>query len=262
MTLFKMSLFENSVSFFRESLEQAIKAESNDEKWKFAILIQIQAIETILKERLSLEHEVLVYTDIDKCRNTVNLKQSIERLKKIAGVILVDSDHKTIETAAELRNKIVHFDFEYSVEQVKSQFIRLVGFYIEFAKKQLDVHVIDLLSDNLKSELFKLRDYVEELAIRANAQIEVQKIPASDIWTCPLCKHDAFVVFDGQDKCYVCGHAEELVECEQCGKYEFEHDIQEYDFGNLKGWENIKLFCSECWDKLETEYHEEFWELS
>ncbi|WP_233423285.1 hypothetical protein, partial [Vibrio metoecus] len=259
MASFKMSLLENSLSFFREALEQAIKAESNDEKWKFAVLIQIQAIETILKKRLSLEHKVFVYTDIDKCGHTVNLKQSIERLKKIAGVTLIESDHKTIEAAAELRNKIVHFDFEYSVEQVKSQFIRLVGFYIEFSNKHLDIHVVDSLSDNLKEELFKLRDYVAELKNRANTQIEAQDIPTNQIWTCPLCKQDTFVILNGQDRCYVCGHTEVISECEQCGQLEFEQDMHDYDFGNMKGWENIKQLCSECWDKLETECNEEFW---
>ena len=52
MTNLKMTLLENSISFFLESVSKAIQAESDEDKWKFAILLLVQAIETSLKERL------------------------------------------------------------------------------------------------------------------------------------------------------------------------------------------------------------------
>lgn len=254
MNKVKMSLFENSVSFFSESLEQAIKAEISASKWKFAVLIQIQAIETLLKERLRQEHFALVYTDVDKKKHTVSLKQSIDRLKNIASVRLSDDDHRVINLALTLRNDIVHFNFEYLPEQVKSQFVKLVGFYIEFAKKHLDIQIVDLLEPNVKNELFTLCDYITELEKRALSQIKFEDIPNIDIECCPVCTHNTFVLLDNNYNCYLCGHIEDLVECDFCDKSEFEHLIKEYDFGNMKGLENWKYLCGDCWDKLDQEY--------
>ena len=43
----KMTLLENSISFFLESVSKAIQAESDEDKWKFAILLLVQAIEVV-----------------------------------------------------------------------------------------------------------------------------------------------------------------------------------------------------------------------
>ncbi len=39
VTNLKMTLLENSISFFLESVSKAIQAESDEDKWKFAILL-------------------------------------------------------------------------------------------------------------------------------------------------------------------------------------------------------------------------------
>jgi len=56
-----MTLLENSISFFIESISKAVEAEKSPEQWKFAILLLVQAIETCLKERLRWTQDILIY---------------------------------------------------------------------------------------------------------------------------------------------------------------------------------------------------------
>ena len=68
----KISLLQNAYSFLEEALSKAIKAENEPIHWKFATLNLVQAIELSLKEKLSQEHPVLVFQQIDSPKNTVN----------------------------------------------------------------------------------------------------------------------------------------------------------------------------------------------
>ena len=77
-----MTLLENSISFFIESISKAVEAEKSPEQWKFAILLLVQAIETCLKERLRWTQDILIYSNIDKPKHTVDLSLAINRLEK------------------------------------------------------------------------------------------------------------------------------------------------------------------------------------
>lgn len=253
MTNLKMTLLENSISFFLESVSKAIQAGSDEDKWKFAILLLVQAIETSLKERLRRTNEIFVYSDIDKPKHTVGLGLAIERIEKISKVSLKPSDVKCIKTASSLRNQIVHFEFDLSTKQIKSNFVILLGFYTSFCRDHLGLDIVTKLPTQLHSELLSLDSYIEELESRASERITEEDIPNDDIWECPACKKYTFVIRDGKDTCYLCGHSEPIVECEQCKALEFEADLEHVDFGNMKGWENYKALCKNCFSKLENE---------
>ncbi|MEZ9765633.1 hypothetical protein AB4278_22395 [Vibrio splendidus] len=248
-----MTLLENSKSFFIESISKAVKAEKSEEHWKFAILLLVQAIETCLKERLRRTQDVLIYSNIDKPRNTVDLWLAISRLENISKVKLDASDFSAIKTASDLRNKIVHFEFNLSIEQIKSNFVTLVGFYTEFCQKHLDEDIISHLPFPLAHEIMKLDNYVDELEQRAKSRIKNEGINTDKVWECNACKKDSFVIEGSIDTCYVCGYYEPTVECENCSELELESEMQSVDFGNMKGLENWKCFCRSCYDKLETE---------
>ncbi len=133
----KMTLLENSTSFFVESIKKAIEAESESKEWKFALLLLVQAIETSLKERLRQTHDAFVFNNIDKPRNTVDIRLALDRLQKISKLSLTQNDIDSIKSASALRNQIVHFEFDLSIDQVKSIFVKLVGFYTSFCQEHL-----------------------------------------------------------------------------------------------------------------------------
>ncbi|MGU5814147.1 hypothetical protein ACV1EC_04500 [Aeromonas hydrophila] len=253
MSNLKMTLLENSISFFMESISKAIQAELEDSKWKFAILLLVQAIETSLKERLRRTNEIFVYADVDRPKHTVNLGLALDRLEKISKVLLKQSDVKCIKVASELRNQIVHFEFDLSIEQIKSNYVSLVGFYIAFCRDHLKTDIVTLLPIKMHTELLRLDAYISELEKRASERIALEAIPSKDVWECPACKKDTFVIYNGTDVCYLCGHEETMNECEMCGELEFEADLESIDLGNMKGWENYKSICKDCVSRLESE---------
>jgi hypothetical protein len=258
MTNLKMTLLENSTSFFEESLIKAVQAETEEGKWKFAILLLVQAIETSLKERLRRTQEILLYSNIDKPKNTVDLGLAIDRLQKISKVEFKNSDLTCIKTATTLRNQIVHFEFDLSIDQIKSNFVSLVGFYTSFCRDQLDTNIVNDLPEELHTELMNLDSYVLELEGRAEERIKSERIASDNILMCPACKKYTFVIEDGKDICYICTYAEAVMECERCSKSNFEDSLEDVDFGNMKGLENWVKLCSECVERTHNENEEAY----
>lgn len=258
MSKLKMTLLENSKSFFVEAISKAVQAEKSHEQWKFAILLLVQAIETCLKERLRWTHDILIYSNIDNPKHTVDLSLAIARLEKISKIEFNSEDILAIKSASELRNQIVHFEFNLSLDQIKSNVVTLVGFYSEFCQRHLDENILSILPYSLSQEVLGLGRYVDELEQRAESRIESENISSEHIWLCSACKKYSFVAENGIDTCYVCGHQEPVVECENCAALELESNIKSFDFGNMKGIEHWKNFCPKCYENLEAEnsHHE------
>ena len=248
-----MTLLENSISFFIESISKAVEAEKSPEQWKFAILLLVQAIETCLKERLRWTQDILIYSNIDKPKHTVDLSLAINRLENISKIEFDTFDITSIKKASELRNQIVHFEFNLSIEQIKSNFVTLVGFYSSFCQKHLDKDVFFILPDPLHQEILKLDNYIDELKERARSRIASEGIRSKNVRLCNSCKTESYVVEDYIDNCYACGSHEPTIVCDICSVRELESKIKNVDLGNGAGFEVWKLICKECFNKLGTE---------
>ena len=248
-----MTLLENSISFFIESISKAVEAEKSPEQWKFAILLLVQAIETCLKERLRWTQDILIYSNIDKPKHTVDLSLAINRLEKISKIEFDTSDITSIKKASELRNQIVHFEFNLSIEQIKSNFVTLVGFYSSFCQKHLNEDIFFHLPEPLEQEIFKLDNYIDELEQRARTRIADEGIKSRNVGLCISCKTESYVIEDYIDNCYACGSHEPTIVCDICSVRELESKIKNVDLGNGAGFEVWKFICQECFNKLGTE---------
>jgi len=249
----KMTLLENSISFFLESISKAVEAEKSPEQWKFAILLLVQAIETCLKERLRWTQDILIYSNIDKPKHTVDLWLAINRLEKISKIEFDEFDIASIKKASELRNEIVHFEFNLSIEQIKSNFVTLVGFYSSFCQKHLDEDILLHLSEPLEQEVLKLGNYMDELEKRAKFRIADEGISSKNVGVCNSCKKESYVIEDFIDSCYICGNHEPTMVCDICSARELESKIKNVDLGSDAGFEIWKCICEGCFNKLETE---------
>lgn len=233
-----LSLMENAVSFFEDALTNAIVAEQKPERWKFAILSLVQAIELSLKELLAKQHPVLIYTHIDKPKHTVSIELAISRLAQIAKVVLTSNESETLEFAVRVRNEIVHYQFNADLTKLQLTFARLLGFLNEFHR----VHFKEALQDQIKSSLWqsgiKIQAYGDELFRRAQERMKHDEITDEHLTTCPKCGFEALSAFEPmQDTCYVCGHMEVLSICDHCQAI------------MLPGFENdhySKTYCYEC----------------
>jgi hypothetical protein len=108
-----LTLLENSLSFFNESLKCCRKAEDDPSYWKFAILHLVQAMELAIKEALRQVHPVMVYDDIDKPNLTVTITKGLARLKNkaIGGYTITKNEEDEIKSAIRIRNELVHYEF-------------------------------------------------------------------------------------------------------------------------------------------------------
>lgn len=230
-----------------------MQAEQLDEQWKFAILLLVQAIETSLKERLRRTHEVLIYANIDKPKHTVDLRLAISRLENISNIEFDSFDISSIKTASELRNQIVHFEFNLSIELIKLNFVKLVGFYSSFCQRHLDKDIISSLPYPLSQELLGLDNYVNELDQRSKLRMRDEQIKPEYIRICNVCGKESYVCQGYIDSCYVCGHYEPTIVCDICSELELESEIQNLDLSTITDFEVWKCICRGCFKKIGTE---------
>jgi hypothetical protein len=217
----KLTLLENSHSFLSEALAKAVAAESDSSQWKFAIFNLIQAIELSLKERLRREHPLLIFQSVDTPQNTVKLKHALLRLRNGCKLPLSQVDMDTINSAAEWRNQIVHSEFSLNTAELKPAFATLMGFIADFHGRFLDDKLEEAIPQKHWLEAVNIQEYREELLRRANERLAGEKIHPSNILACLKCGCKAFVIQNNVNRCYVCGHAEDVVRCEECGGLEY-----------------------------------------
>jgi hypothetical protein len=144
-----LDLAGNAYDFLNESLSNAERAaEGEPALWKFAIVNIAQAIELLLKERLRREHFLLVYSDIDRKRNTVNVDQALNRLAN-CGVAFDQEDVVRLKRARDIRNDIVHFTITVDEEQLRAAYTDLFEFahifHLNALDEELHAHILDEL---------------------------------------------------------------------------------------------------------------------
>lgn len=262
----QITLLDNANDFIREALTKALLAEQTPRQWKYAIINLAQTIELLLKERLRKEHPALVFSNVDSPNHTVTLELAISRLEKIGGVKLTTQDRCSIKIAYELRNRIIHYEFALSETEVKAVFARLLGFAVNFGKRELNNELDIVLPKELWSEAMKIRDYTDELYERAKKDLEAAGISPDDCWLCSACGYALlFVEAPGEAVCPVCGHTEEIFQCEDCWKLFYWDNLREYETGNTVSDSSndevypvsIKL-CEECFSKRRND-DENYW---
>ncbi len=252
MAKITLSLLENSESFLKEALHKAILAEKRESEWKFALFNLVQAIELALKERLRREHPLLVYADIDNPKLSVSLERALGRLSQCPTVGLNQDDIKNVRLAASIRNSITHHEVDVSIEQVKSIFASLLGFLSEFSERHLNTSLATKVPKHLWKKAISAKLYASELYRRAEQRFEREKIDKSKLITCIRCWHDTFVTSKRRDSCYLCGFAEPMTVCQECGIGMFESEGYKVYYGKWSSGNKTKPtdwyphLCEKC----------------
>ena len=215
MSNIKVTLLENSKRFTRESLKKAIDAESDINQWQFAILLIIQAIELALKEKLHREHELLIYANPDNPKHTVSTVQALLRLSRISSFDMKKDDKSMIELAVNWRNRIIHHEFDFSVDILKNGFARLLGFLSNFYLGNFNVNMREYLGDEEWNKVLEIQEYHRELYRRAEDKLS-KYTQGVEIWACLMCAGQ-FVVENDTGMCLLCHYKENIVRCDSCG---------------------------------------------
>ena len=145
----KITLIENAYTFVNEAILNSRKAKLDAKYLSFSILHLIQGLELMLKHLLHNEHPILIYDNVDNPKNTVTLKQCLERLMNISNIDIDSNEIKIINRAISQRNKIVHHEYELNPYQQYSIFIQLFEFIHYFHKKHFQIELHDFIYEKL-----------------------------------------------------------------------------------------------------------------
>ena len=220
----------------------------------------MQSLELSLKAALTTIHPILVYEDIDSPKNSLSSIRALQRLEnpKIGGFTFSDRDKARIRSAVKVRNEVTHSDFDLTGQYAVAKFFEIFAFVSDFQRRHLNTTVADLIPSKDFQQLVQIRKLLEELVLRAKTRVAEEKVNDKFVWACPNCEEDTFVIEDGADICYVCSHAEAVVECAHCEQLNFETDMESFfdslDTGyeegqtlvhNSYGYSNYKA-CPDC----------------
>lgn len=223
-------LRKNSHSFLREAVRNAIEAESNEERWPFAILHVVQALELTLKAILAKQHPLFVYEDIDAPKKTVSLTLAMDRLSRpeLGIDLLSDGERKRITKAVELRNQITHSGFECSVEYAGAKFAEVFGLDIFLEARHFDLEIDALVEPDALASILAHEKSFAELHRRALERIEADNVPDDMVWQCPQCEKQTFVAHEGIDTCYSCTFRAGVTFCRYCSALLFADDLEDF----------------------------------
>lgn len=233
------SLNESAFDFLERALAEF------DRSPKFSTIHFSTAVELFLKARLMKEHWALVFENPDKASRrafsdgsarTVSVKGALERLSRVAAVIVPDQASAAFISLSEHRNRMIHFVHEstnitpdkgvlqaIAKEQSVGWFhlSRLIRDWLE--KSSHRDRRLDAIERLMRGHKTYLRTAFNEL----RPEIERLKASGNLFVQCESCQLPAAAKTDDTDKlssttCLVCGQADWLItlECpdEECGR--------------------------------------------
>ena len=96
-----------------------------------------------------------------------------------------------------------------------------------------------------------------------------QNIKPENIWECPDCENETFVIDSDVSICYTCRCQEEILECEKCKNYFFEWELEDFSsefetdycegetiIYNNYGYDYHKA-CSECVEEIKEDIEQQ-----
>ena len=97
---------------------------------------------------------------------------ALNRLQKIGGIKFSQADISAITKASNLRNEIVHYEFELNKIESKLAFAKLLGFMSHFHTIHLGASLDSVIDNDLWQEALTIFDYAEELFKRAEKYLK------------------------------------------------------------------------------------------
>lgn len=233
----------------KESLDHAIEHYTNSSPslpsdLKRVLLDITHVVELLLKERLSRINPSLIWKNVDQFPDerseTVSPDFAFKRLVKIGGLQLTENIKNVIEDATELRNRIIHFKFRLEEKEARVLIAKLLSFILDFSKNNLSLNWEEEFKQSPKWRLL-MAD--RDLWIIHKPLIEKRMVDEKKAaYYCPSCSAKTFDL--GNGCCELCGHTEEVAQCDGCKKKFPVSYLTDVDGGEEHGPLSI---CGRCY---------------
>ena len=220
----KITLVENGLDFILSALEYAQLNEVNGRGLKYSVLHLADGVELILKEKLRREHWSLLFADVNKAAQegfktgdfkSVDFEECVKRLENILALDL-KAHIELLRILRRIRNKLQHFEYEGSREQVISILVRTWSFILDF----LHTHLPDVVKDQdttiekIKQLMVANEQFLEERLAEIQPKIDAME-DAEAVLKCPFCLQEALYISGVKDPncvfCYYTASPEEAV---------------------------------------------------
>jgi len=211
--------------------------------------IDIETLGRITKSILCFEKPHS--TNIEK-EKTITCEQAIIILKN-SNIIIEDKLKKIIEKLSNLRNKIIHYKFEYNTSEIRANIILVINGLRKLYNNVTKHDFIDDVSAHTGELLEKIEgEYNEQLHLaQSNAKEEADE-NETFIEDCNFCNEAETAVRREEDEiyCYFCEETDYEIEC--CGCTEL-YRISEMWFFNEDENGNDLFLCQHCKDSLDSD---------
>lgn len=251
----RITLKENCESFIKEAVSMYCKKPSSVHRKAVSLMLLVQAVELLLKQKLAEHSSLLLFENVDSPKRTVSMKSCLQRLSHLGDPPAQGKDQKALERAVELRNRIVHHEFETNEMALKADFVRLCGLLHELRIQIYGEPLFELMS---RSEMEVLRNEQNLLdEVKNRCKEELKRLTASSEhgephW-CGWCGNhsiklssDCIDDYEAEGKCLICAESETYTVCERCEKWLPQAELEEYGANNE--------MCLECLEYVSDDY--------
>jgi len=203
-------LVENAEGFLCEAVAYVERGQSRD--WVFAVVNLAIALELALKAVLQSEHWTLVFEDLGSASNkalrsghfrSVGYLEALRRCQQIAGLGLEPKDARYLEQLYDLRNRVLHYEFNLNVEQIKGVIARSLNIFNHVVTKRL--RRANALTGEISARLVEFEGYVAERMRRLESRLRKSRRPPGHFRECPRCLQDALILQESLPVCLFCG---------------------------------------------------------
>lgn len=208
----KHSLTTNGLDFLDSAVKHLTSKDEN--QLKYAVLHLFSGTLLILKEKIKQEHWSLLFQKVENASfekykagdfEGINVERVLHILKEISQVKIHSDDLKALNDIRKIRNKIEHFEYTISAEQLRPIAGRLLNFIIRFYEVELKDNILDEqeneIFEELKSVSVDFKEYVNERVRIAGEYASENGYP---IYHCITCFENALIQEEDDFKCFVC----------------------------------------------------------
>lgn len=210
--MYKLNLLENAEDSLKHSLQHLGPVKSRKVgDWKRIIIDLAQVIELLLKEKLRLADQKLLFRPNG---NTISAYQAEKLLVKKCIVSLSEEEIIAAKNVRDKRNDIIHYEFEITEVTAMALVGQALLFILNFSEKHLNLKWRTThLSEQNWLVLWQYSDFYSGMLDRAYIEIEESQ---TNVIACSICKIEAFS--EEEQRCLVCGYMEEVLICALCRK--------------------------------------------
>jgi len=237
--IYKLDIYQNAIDSLNEGIEMCKKALKDESKYKFSIILISNFVELLLKNLVELQSPLLIFEKPYEKKyddKTISWKQALQILinsrKTIKEELIID-----LNKLNDIRNKIVHYKFEYNIYEIDSIIISVIDGLCQLYKDITDKNVNDDVNDETRTFLDRIKnDYLNQLhqaQFKAKEEAEENGI---EVYSCSFCGEEDTAVENNEGiYCYFCEETDYEEECSCCSVpcliSEMEY-IGEDDYGN------------------------------